>query len=74
MFATDILEKFRSRLQQLNGETFYVTLDSTKALKAPLGIQTLDACIERLKVARPIPDEDYIEWSSELFEAASSHV
>ncbi len=69
-----MLQGFRHRFQELKGETYYLTLDSTKAIKAPLGIQTLDQCIQRLNVARPIPEEEMIEWSPELAIAAQSHV
>jgi hypothetical protein len=37
-FANEVLDRFRSRFQELNGETFYITLDSSKAIKAPNGL------------------------------------
>jgi hypothetical protein len=73
-FANEVLDRFRSRFQDLNGETFYICLDSSKALKAPLGLKTLDACLSRLRVARPIPSDECISWSAELYQAALSHV
>ena len=54
--------------------TYYVTIDGSKAMKAPRGVQTLEACLERLRIARPIGNDEHIIWSRQLEHAALSHV